>query len=269
MQREKIMSDIAIRLDVQSVYAIKVQYKTLMEKLIETDKEIGQLLEPIHAYAPYRLDFRYDDCHERRIDRNIDRSCWNYLIRLYDLEKWMLCTEYKKLQKDIETYSTPEFTIANAEGWVLGLKALIHDNVRVLIKQVYESITQETYLTGGNYHTGTMKKRNNNGIDKSFIITTRDYQRIFNSWSTTPTITDDLEKACYILDGKCLPDVTLMNQARSDRSSEVENAYFSVRFCQNGNTHYVINDEIREKLNRWGPTGNIIGENIKIKIFEK
>jgi hypothetical protein len=49
----------------------------------------------------------------------------------------------------------------------------------------------------------------------------------------------------------------------------VENDYFSVKFCKNGNTHYTMNEEIREKLNKWGPEGNIIGENIKIKIFEK
>lgn len=263
------MSDIAIRLDVQSIFALKVKHLALMEQLVKTDKEISQTLEPIHAYAPYRLDYRYADCHEKRETRDIDQSCWSYLVRLYELEKWMLCTEYKKLLKDIETYATPEFTVANAEGWVLGLKALIHDNVKTLVKQVYDSITQEKYLTGGNYHTGTMKKRNNNGIDKTFIITTRDYSRIFGYWSSTPTITDDLEKACYILDGKALPDVTLMKRAQSERTKEVANDYFSVKFCANGNSHYTMQENIREKLNRWGPTGNVLGENIKIKVFEK
>lgn len=262
------MSDVSIRLDVQSIFAIKVKYIQLMNKIIQTDKEIGEALEPIHGYAPYRLDYRFDDCHERRIDRNIDQTCWNYLIRLYELEKWMLCTSYEDVMRDIKEFKMPEFTIDNASGWVLGLKALIHDNVKTLIKQVYQSITQEKYRTGGGY-SGQIKKRNNNGIDKHFIITTNDYSRIFAYWHSKPTVTDDLEKACYILDGKSLPDTTLINKAKGEKLSEVENDYFKVVFCRNGNTHYTMKDDIREKLNRWGPTGNVIGENIKIKIFEK
>lgn len=263
------MSNIAIRLDVKSIVEIKNKYLALTEKLTETDKQIHDTLKQINGYAPYRLDNNYNDCHENRLTRNIDQTCWNYLIRLYSLEKWMLCTEYEKLKKDIECYRTPVFNVENAEGWTLGLKNLIHDNVKTLIKQVYESITQGKYLTGGNYHTGTMKKRNNNGIDSRFILTTHDYSRIFSYYSYKPTITDDLEKVCYILDAKTLPEFTLMDKAKQEKLTEVENDYFGVKFYQNGNTHYTMEEATREKLNKWGPTGSVIGENIKIKIFEK
>jgi len=258
------MSDIVVRKTIADIFAIKVKSLALLEDVFKIDKELHETLQEIRAWAPYRISNQFSCDGKDRESRELDRNCWRYLVRLYELEKWMLCSDYKKLCDEIEHFHIPEFTIQNAEGWVLGLQGLIHENVKTLIQQVFKKLTEDTYYTGSRER----KKRNNNGIDKSFIITTHDYSRIFGYWTSTPTITDDLEKACYILDGKSLPDITLMSKAQSEKIATVGNDYFSATFCRNGNTHYSINEEIRSKLNRWGPTGNILGEKIKIKIFE-
>ena len=264
-----LVSDVpAIRLDARAVFALKAEALAQLDRLYDADRKIAESLEKIHAYQPYRIDNHYGCTGPNAPRQEIDKLCWRYMVRLYELEKWMLCTDYKKLLDEIEHYNTPEFTLENAEGWVAGLQGLIHDNVQTLIKQVFNEITQGYYYTGSR-NNGERKKRNNSGIDQSFILYTSDYSSIFGYWSSTPTVTDDLEKVCYILDGKALPKETLKRKASSDRTMAASNPYMDVTFCKNGNTHYKIQDDIREKLNRWGPSGAVLGENIKIKIFEK
>jgi hypothetical protein len=80
---------------------------------------------------------------------------------------------------------------------------------------------------------------------------------------------DDLEKVCYILNGESLPEKTLRDELRGDKKTTASNPYMSVKLCQNGNTHFTIEDSTRTLLNRSGPNGSQIGENIKIKVFER
>jgi len=137
-----------------------------------------------------------------------------------------------------------------------------------LIEDVFNRITNEDYFTGSGYSNRTRKKRNNNGIDKHFIITTNDHYHL-GWYSGKPTITDDLEKACYILDGQSVPEITIKETMRRGKIWESENKYFRIRVCKNGNTHYWLHDDIRNKLNLYGARKGIIGENIKIKVFEE
>jgi hypothetical protein len=202
------------------------------------------------------------------LEKYVDRTCWKYLVSLFRLEAYMLCTDYAKMMKEIDEYRTPVFTIENAEGWLAGLKALIHDNMKTLVKKVFAEITTETYQTGSGYN-GPRKKRNNNGVDKNFILGTGDWQDVFGWYSDRPTTTDDLEKVCYILAGQELPEETAKTIMRKTKSETYSCEWFSLKLCKNGNTHYTLSDDVREKLNRYGPEGAIIGENIKIKIVER
>ena len=258
------MNDIIKRYNIYDLYKIKISLTSKIKKLQETDELIDEEIRLIQGYKPYRIDY-----NEREELKYIDCVCWRYLVGMYELEKYMLCTDYKKMQKEINEYKTPEFTIENAKGWIDGLKQLIFDNVSLLIKQVFKSITESTYYTGSGYSNRQEKKRNNNGIDKSFIIHTFDYSSLFGYSYREPTITDDLEKACYILSGEKLPEITCKDIMRKENKTEFGNEYFYLKVCKNGNTHYQLNDDIRNKLNLYGSESGVIGEKIKIKIFEK
>ena len=168
----------------------------------------------------------------------------------------------------ISDYNFPEFTQDNAQAWLESLKAQVYESVEKLIKDVFNRITGKTYYTGSGYSGRQEKKRNNNGIDKNFILTTYDFRAVF-SYSDSPTITDDLEKACYIIDGKYVPDKRLKEVMRSDKSSTGENDYFALKVCKNGNTHYTMKEDIRQKLNLYGAGRGVISDGIKIKIFDK
>jgi len=257
------------RKSITEIFNLKQILLTQLSMLEKLDNEIEKDLSEIKGYRPYRIEYRFDNYSDNRAEKYIDRTCWQYLIRLFELEKYMLCTDYEKMQKQIDQFDFPVFTIENAEGYIASLKDIIYDNIKTMMKSVYERITDSYYYTGGsNYNSSTKKKRNNNGIDTTFIITTYDYSRVFGYYRDKPTITDDLEKLCYILDGKKLPDHTIIDQLRTNKKPESENEYFKLKVCKNGNTHYTLQDDIKNKLNIYGGDPSRIGENIKIKVFD-
>jgi hypothetical protein len=262
------MNEIIKRLNVEDIYKIKLDSLKLLKDLNETDEKLNTILEPINGYRPYNISYRFENHEKNQAERYIDRTCWNYLISIFQFKKYMLCTDYDKLRKDIDNFNIPEFNILNAENWIANVKELIYDNINKLVKKVFQKITEETYYTGSGYSNRQKKKRNNNGIDKIFILTTYDYNQVFNYWSSNPTLTDDLEKVCYILSGKKIPNVTLKDKMRMDKINEFKNEYFRIKLCKNGNTHYWLNEDIRNKLNLYGSGEKIIGENIRIKIME-
>lgn len=257
-----------VRLGISEVFKTKKQALFQIAQLERMEHEIVKTFEEINGYTPVRLEARYDNYSQNAAEKYVDRSCWRYLVGLFHLEKYMLCSDYSKMQKDIEEFRTPPFTILNAQAWVAGLKGLIYENVKTLVKKVFEEITQGTYRTSSSYNA-PRKKRNNNGVDKRFILQTGDYNRMFAYWCNDPTVTDDLEKVCYLLNGQTLPDQTAKAIMKSEKRCEFSNEFFSITVCRNGNTHYVLEDGIREKLNRYGPDGAILGEDIKIKIMER
>jgi hypothetical protein len=268
MEERIYMNEIIKRLDIQEIFNVKSNLVKKITNFEELDCSVDAEFKIIHGYKPYRIDYRFENNFKNPAIKYIDRTCWSYLVDLYELQKYMLCTDYEKMQKEINEFVTPDFTIENAQGWIDSLKDLIFENVKTLIKQVFKSITEKTYYTGSGYPR-QKKKRNNNGIDESFIIYTNDYSNILGYCSHNPTITDDLEKVCYILSGEKLPDVTCKDIMRQEKKSEFENDYFYLKVCKNGNTHYRLNEDIRNKLNIYGAENGIIGENIKIKIFSK
>jgi hypothetical protein len=261
------MGDIQIRHTVESLFALKLKILDEARTLWEADNRIREMYDSIKGYTPYSLRNTSTLYGEKQDEKCIDQALWSYFVKLYNLEKLMLCTDYKKMMKEIEEFRTPAFTIENASGWLAGLESLIRNNVETLIKQVYSEVTNGFYYTGSGYRA-PKKKRNNNGIDKTFILVTHDYSRVFSYYTSGPSVMDDLEKVCYLLDGKCVPEITLINEMKGEKKATASNAYMTVKLCKNGNTHFTLEESTREKLNKYGPSGAIIGENIKIKIFE-
>jgi len=262
------MSDIIKRPTINALYRMKCDVLVKLSTIRNTDTAIRDILDEFGGYSPLRLDWSLGTTADNSEEKYVDQICWSYLVKLFHLRKYMLCTEYDKLSKEIAEFRAPDFTPENAVAWIDGLKSLIHENVRTMLKSVYDKLISSHYYTGSSSYRGEKKKRNNNGLDSWFILYTYDYQ-IMYQWAHGMTITDDLEKACYILDGKAVPDRTIKEVMRADKLLEGKNDYFEIRVCKNGNTHYRIHEETRRKLNLIGPDGNIIGEQIRIKIFEK
>lgn len=265
---ESTETEIDIRKSLPDLVELRALLLQSIENIKKTHKHTDDLLREIGAYNYYRLDRQGNTYGQGNEEKEVDQRLWLYLVRSFHLERYMLCTEHSKMMAQINDYNFPEFTRENAEAWLESLKAQVYESVEKLIKDVFNRITEKTYYTGSGYSNRQEKKRNNNGIDKNFILTTYDFNAVF-SYSSNPTITDDLEKACYIIDGKYVPDKRLKEVMRSNKSHTGENAYFSIKVCKNGNTHYTMKEEIRQKLNLYGAGRGVISDGIKIKVFDK
>lgn len=268
LSRENIM-ELVKRHTVSDIFQIKVELLRQIGDLQKLNNAIDEGYKKLDGYSPLRLENRFDNYDKNREEKHVDRTCWLYLIKLFELQKYMLCTDYEKMMEDIDRFNFPVFTVENAEGYLGSLKDIIYNNVREMMRSVFERITDSHYYTGNGFRGRAEKKRNNNGIDKHFIITTYDYSRVFEYWRRGPSITDDLEKLCYILNGETLPKETIMQQFnRFEPDTTAENKYFKIKICKNGNTHYWIKESTRKKLNLYGADPSSIGEGMKIKVFQ-
>lgn len=265
------MNEITHRLSIADMYRLKTEALDALKRFDAMEQETRAIYNALHGYAPFRVEYRYEYHGDDAEIKNIDRTCWRLLVQMADLNRYMLCTEFDKMNKDIEEFRFPVFTVENAEGYISSLRDIIYDNVKTMMRKVYEGITNGHYYTGSGYSSRQKKKRNNNGIDKSFILATGDIHRIAGSFSygIRPTLTDDLEKLCYLFDSAKLPENTLIEKMRSSRATEGSNEYFHIKVCKNGNTHYTLSDDIRNKLNAYGGNTSLIDKAVKIKVFEE
>lgn len=163
---------VAARLGIADVFAVKVELLGQIARLQALDGEIRGTFERINGYSPIDLRERYETHAQDAPEKYVDKACWRYLVSLFHLEKYMLCSDYARLQEDIDGCRT-------------------------------------------------------------------------------------------------LPEKTAKALMRAEKREEYSNEFFALKVCRNGNTHYTLSDEIRDKLNRYGPEGAVLGEDIKIKIVER
>ena len=236
-----------------------------MEKLFKTNERLSR---SIGGFDP--LAFKYNQYkHQDNYKKYINRVCWFHIIELFEMQQYMLCSDYEKTIENIRENKAPDFNRETVLGWVAGLIQLIHNNLNTLVKKVFSLITERGYYTGPGGYRATKKKRNNNGVDSFFIITTYDYTDIFQ-YRSNVTVTDDLEKCIYILAGRKLPEEPIKRLMRTEKLCEWENDLWKIKVCKNGNTHYWIkNKKILMLLNKIGSGKGTIGESARIKILEK
>jgi len=252
--------EIMIRHTVESLYEVKRGVLHAVNEMRDNEKKIAKLYEQVDGYSPYqtRVNYIYNDKEDVQL---IDKVCWKYLVKLYNLRAYMLCTEYDKMMRELEEYKAPEFSVDTALSWLLGLKELIYENVKGMVHRIFDNLMNGIYYTGN-----VKKKRNNSKIEKRFILLTYDYDSIYG-YSNRNTITDDLEKICYLINGIKLPEKTLKQKMYENKEGIGENDYFKIKVCKNGNTHYELDDDIVVKLNTICADRNAIGDAIKIKVF--
>jgi len=92
------MSDIVKRKTIEDIYKIKLNLLYDLKEFVKISNKIDETIQDIKGYAPFRIDFRYDSWDDNRETKYIDRTCWIYLVNLFELQKYMLCTEYKTIE---------------------------------------------------------------------------------------------------------------------------------------------------------------------------
>ena len=254
------MNELAKRKTLLDLIETKAKLVQEMKNLHKQDQLLESAFKEVDGYRPYRIEYNERYQTDEQI---IDKAMWRYLVKYFHLKDFMLSTDYEKLENQVEHNQTPSFNLDNAGAWIADMKNMINRGVQGLAESVYNRIINAPYWTSGNIK----KKRNNMGLDSFFILTTGDYKEQWYTYHERLTITDDLEKLCYLLDGENLPEPGLKNLALRTKVMEIECPYFKIKMCKNGNTHYFLTDETVARLNKIGANSNIIGTDIKIKVF--
>lgn len=246
---------------IQSLILSRNKTLELYSNLKEVHLKLCQEHSIVKPYEIVKLEFM-----SRKYDldeiKEFDKYYWHKLLLLFSIERFMLCTEYEKIKwKILDDCDFLPFTEENVQGFLESCSAWIKDGVNEMLKRVFEQ------LIDGYYYVGKVrKKRNLNGVAKDFILYTFDYNRIA-FYRDSPTITDDLEKLCFLIAGKELPKIGMIQQIEKSKIFTAENDYFSIRVCKNGNTHYKFKDGFEKKINFLYADRTKIGDATKIKIL--
>lgn len=229
----------------------------------------------------YGLPFVVEDDHKRysvrstpewSFERQFDHSAWKYFFGTARLSDIMSSKEINEFHKKLED---PEpFTATAARGYIANSGDIARQMMENLIKQVFERLTSATYRPGNSWKS-PVKKQNNMRIEKTFRISEPVHH---NSWKSrwdwyytfTPIFTD-LQKACCILDGKIPPrhPDDLNSKIKATDEPIVTCDYFEVALYKNGNQKVKFLDmEILEKLNKYGAPGTLLGNDVRVQVFE-
>lgn len=251
-----------------------VKKETLKEMVRSRDEQAGIMLEIIRLAKKLQVccneisqkikhpEFiRSDDIDDLR--KAMDLHFWRKVFDDMQVEKFLTTIDKEKMMEAMEK-DTPSFDISNVYNTV---NSFIHSKEATalnLIKKVYENFTDMHFISSG---SKVVEKRLQLGITKvvraSVFYT---YGKCIPSYvSSTYSKFDhiiDLERACYLCDGKLQPDrlqsiEAIANKALNSKLDEFQNEYFHVKVYKNGNVKITfLDDEVLKTLNRWGKTGN-------------
>lgn len=85
--------DIEPRQSIESIYALKLRLMEKLNAVKELETDIQDSFKVIDGYPPIRIDYDYGRHNADSMEKYIDRTCWRYLVLLFNLGKYMLCTD--------------------------------------------------------------------------------------------------------------------------------------------------------------------------------
>ena len=260
----------------EQLEALKTNLMNIYQVIIEKQEELQKLWESVcHLGSPVSLNIRFKTNNRDikwNIEREFDRDAWEYFFGSANLQDIMS-------QKELESYhkrlDDPEpFTAEAARKYIANGFEIAKNVLDNLVKEVFDKLISSFYIPGGNYNK-SKKKMNNMKIDKWFrtceSITKCKYGRGWEEYYRRPAIFNDLEKCCYILDGKKPPrhPDKICDRLRGIDGNVIENEYFEVVLYKVGNQKVRFKRlDILKKLNKYGAPGNSLGQDIRVSVFK-
>ena len=233
---------------------IILQIVTLAKKLNSVTHELSQKLR-------YPDSINQKDLDELR--QELDKRFWWEMLDEYQAEKFMTSVDKNKFFDDLDK-KAPIFDMANVMQMVGGFLSSRESIATNMIAKIYENITDEIFRKG---NRGEGVKKLQKELPKSFRLSIfYTYGRglpyyVSASNSRFSSITD-LERACYLCDGKLQPDrqkgiESATTLALRNGETFVSCPYFDLQLFKNGNVKITFtNLEVLRTLNKWGRKGD-------------
>jgi hypothetical protein len=251
--------------------------ETIKEKVERRNKNANIMLQMIELAK--KLDVRCSEIADKlrypehicekdiaHLQSEIDREFWRDLFNELQVEKFLTSSDKEKVFKKIEE-NTPVFDLDSAYSTMFGFMNSKEATATNMITKIHKNITDIVFRVGNSYKSDN-EKRIQRGVPKSFrasIFYSRDGLPSYISSSRSNfELIDDLERACYLIDGKTQPDYHKAIRSKTDlvlreRGDTVNNDYFEMKMFKNGNVKITFtNQEVLNTFNKWGRTGNAL-----------
>jgi hypothetical protein len=250
--------------------------ESITEKIARRDEQANIIKEIVRLakkldYVHYQLADRirhpnYIDEHDMETFRkDLDKNFWHEILDEYQAEKYMTATDKKNFFEKLDENS-PIFDLENVQTMVdsfVNSKEALATN---MIAKIYENVTDSYFRVGGKNRG---EKRIQKEIPASFRLSVfYTYGKGLPSYVSTSNsrfnIISDLERACYLCDGKKQPDYNNTIESRTtlvfrEGKDYLEGEYFNLKFYKNGNVLISFNNlDVLNTLNKWGRKNNRI-----------
>ncbi|UEP28007.1 DUF4942 domain-containing protein [Burkholderia sp. B21-007] len=187
-------------------------------------------------------DYAKRDEAEAAMVRIVDIRGWDYLLAESGLRTFMDAKAREQWSNQIAEGDVPELTVSNIEATFAQLYGARGDMFERGVLQCFRRLSW-SYKTNQPFLFG-----------KRIIV-----KHLFSHGSSNYRVTnelDDLVRVFSVLDGKPEPDHRhgisgLIQGAQHQRKTEVENAYFHLRWFKNGNGHLTLSrPDLVEQMNK-------------------
>lgn len=196
---------------------------------------------------------------------NIRKNFWNKTLQLKEVKDKLTQKKRQELTKNLQSYSTMEFTESNVRQFLINLINNYNDIIKDSIANIFDLMTVK-YAFNGTLYDKNIHYYNGWKTNKSFKVNRRVILPNFNlshafssGWyltSSSGDMADDIDKVMNYFDRsykskyKKIRDAAQTIQIREDGSkinidifSKLESEYFEIKLHKKGTCHLTFKDE--------------------------
>lgn len=255
---------LVIKENIKQKVARRDHQANIMNQIIELAKQLTTSNYKLAEKIRYPDYLRKEDIEELRND--MDGEFWRDCLNELQVEKFLTTKDKEKLFDKLSE-KCPVFNEANVNETLVSFMTSKDATATDMIKKIYHEVTDMVFRLGNNSRNEN-EKRLQLGIPKSFRATLfygrNGLPHYISGYDKNFAFIDDLERACYLVDGKVQPDRQNCIRSQTDEAlrvskTQVDGAYFVLDFFKNGNVKLTFkNLEMLKTLNHWGQTGKYI-----------
>lgn len=250
------------------------------EKIYSKINKVTSLIDEIRGLINKAdIDFHYTP-EERKSKQetqieNLDYSFWVRAFEMLHLTDVMSHNARDKFLKGVETDKL-SFNIQNTKALEQNAIGIFKENSLNIVKEVFKQ------LIGADYSPSWNKKKTNNlqKIEQIFRVNSTDFfPKTYNrqGFDYYPSKghglhLNDLLTACYLLDGRYIPNYSnnfyaISHDQLKDGGDTIVTEYFTVKAYKNGNNKFNWNEnklDVLDKLNAFGVSdGHVLPDIMK------
>jgi len=245
---------------------------TLEQKVEKRDHDAKTMLEIIRLAktlscrtSDFAEKLRYPEYIDERdieqLRKSLDAEYWHEFFQQNQVEKYLTSSDAEKMYAEVDE-NPIAFNSVNANNMLASFIGSKEATAMNMVKKIYKELTNAFFRkSGSNNIERRIQKNVPMSLRLSIFCCYSDGLPSYVSESNSKfSLISDLERACYLVDGKLQPDVqksvtSLTTEVLRKGEQFVDAPYFKFKIFKNGNIKLDFkSQEVLDKLNKWGET---------------